>query len=194
LAAGWSAVGSLETIVFEKFEPAARQAFLDARAEASRAGQDEIRSEHVLLGLLAEPGPAADALAAAGLDLAALRARLPRGEYEAPGGMDADALSTLGIDLDAVRRATDAAFGPGALDRVAVPGRSRLPIADDARQTLAQALRQAKRLGQHRISSGHMLIGILDQPRNGALTVLTQAGTDIAALRADVLRRILATA
>ena len=104
--------------MFERFEPAARQAFVDARDEAGRAGQDEIRSEHVLIGLLREPGPAADALTAAGLELAALRARLPRGDHDAPGGLDADALSTLGIDLDAVRRATDAAFGPGALDRV----------------------------------------------------------------------------
>jgi hypothetical protein len=35
-----------------------------------------------------------------------------------------------------------------------------------------------------------MLIGILDQKRNGALTVLTQAGADLGALRADVLQRI----
>jgi len=180
--------------MFERFEPAARQAFVDARDEARRAGQDKIRSEHVLLGLLAEPGPAADALAAAGLDLTALRRRVPRGGFDGPGGLDADALATLGIDLDAVRRATDAAFGPGALDRVGVPGRSRLPIANDAKQTLVGAVRQAERLGQRRISSGHMLIGILDQPRNTALTVLTQSGTDIAALRADVMRRITATA
>jgi hypothetical protein len=40
--------------------------------------------------------------------------------------------------------------------------------------------------------SGHMLIGILDQRCNGALTVLSRAGADIQALRADVLRRITA--
>jgi ATP-dependent Clp protease ATP-binding subunit ClpA len=180
--------------VFERFEPAARQAFVDARDEASRAGQDKIGSEHLLLGLLAGPGPAADALSAAGLELASLRARVPRGGQVAPAGLDGDALATLGIDLDAVRRATDAAFGPGALDRVAVPGRSRLPIADDAKATLAQAVRQAQQLGQREISSGHMLLGIIDQRRNGALTVLSQAGTDIDALRADVLRRITVAA
>jgi ATP-dependent Clp protease ATP-binding subunit ClpA len=178
--------------MFERFEPAARQAFVDARDEAHQAGQDKIRSEHVLVGLLREPGPAADALSAAGLELPALRARLPRGAADTGGGLDAEALSSLGIDLDAVRRATDAAFGPGAIDRVAVPGRPRLPIADDAKQSLAGAVRQAQELGQRTISSGHMLIGILDQKRNGALIVLTQAGTDVAALRADVMRRITA--
>jgi ATP-dependent Clp protease ATP-binding subunit ClpA len=180
--------------MFERFEPAARQAFVDARDEADRAGQDEIRSEHLLIGLIREPGPAAEALTAAGFELAALRAGLPRGDFDSPDRLDAGALSTLGIDLDAVRRATDAAFGPGALDRVAVPGRRRLPIAGDAKQSLAGAVRQAQQLSQRSISSGHMLIGILDQRGNGALTLLTGAGADIAALRADVLDRITASA
>lgn len=178
--------------MFERFEPTARQAFVDARDEARRAGRDRIGSEHVLLGLLAEPGAAADALTAAGLDLESLRARVPRGSHEAPAGLDADGLAILGIDLDAVRRATDAAFGPGALDRAAVPGLSRLPVADDAKAGLVQAVRQAQQLGQRQISSGHMLLGIIDQRRSGALTLLTQAGVDIAALRADVVRRITA--
>jgi ATP-dependent Clp protease ATP-binding subunit ClpA len=176
--------------MFERFEPAARQAFVDARNEAGRAGQDKIRSEHVLLGLLAEPGKAADALTAAGLTLTDLRARVARGKHETPAGLDPDALASLGIDLDTVRRATDAAFGPGALDRAPVPGRKRLPIADDAKQTLVGALRQAERLGQRQITSGHMLIAIIDQPRNGARTLLADAGADVSALRADVLRRI----
>jgi ATP-dependent Clp protease ATP-binding subunit ClpA len=178
--------------VFEKFEPTARQAFLDARDEARRAGQDRVGSEHVLLGLLTEPGAAAEALTAAGLDLESLRARVPRGSHEAPAGLDAEGLATLGIDLDAVRRATDAAFGPGALDHAAVPGASRLPIADDAKAGLVKAVRQAQQLGQRQISSGHMLLGLIDQRRNTALTLLAQAGIDIAALRADVLRRITA--
>jgi ATP-dependent Clp protease ATP-binding subunit ClpA len=176
--------------MLERFEPAARQALLDARAEAGRAGQDKIRSEHVLLGLLAEPGTAADALEAAGLSLADLRARLPRGSRPGSAVLDADALASLGIDLDSVRRATDAAFGPGALDLVHVPGRGRLAFADDARRTLAGAVRQAHQHGRHEISSGHVLVGIIDQPRNGALTLMSEAGVDIAALRADVLRRI----
>ena len=178
--------------MFERFEPAARQAFVDARQEAGQAGQDQIRSEHVLLGLLREPGSAADALTAAGLSLESLRAHVRRGGSDAPAGLDADALATLGIDLDAVRRATDAAFGPGALDRAAVRGQARLPVADDAKQALGRAVYRAQKLGQREITSGHMLIGILDSRNNGALTALTQAGTDIQALRADVLRRITA--
>jgi ATP-dependent Clp protease ATP-binding subunit ClpA len=176
--------------MLERFEPAARQALVDARNEAGRAGQDKIRCEHVLLGLLAEPGTAADALAAAGLTLDGLRARVPRGSHPAPVALDADALASLGIDLDAVRRATDAAFGPGALDHVQVPGRRRLMFAEDAKRTLASAVRQAHQRGQREITSGHMLVAIIDQPRNGALALMSDAGINIPALRADVLSRI----
>jgi ATP-dependent Clp protease ATP-binding subunit ClpA len=144
----------------------------------------------LLLAVVTQPGEAAEALAMLGLTAQDLRARLPHGAHPGPAGLDADALSSLGIDLDAVRRATDAAFGPGALDRVIPPGGKRLQFADDAKRTLAGAARQAVRHGDRQITTGHMLIGIIDQPRNGALTVLAEAGADTAALRADVLRRI----
>jgi ATP-dependent Clp protease ATP-binding subunit ClpA len=175
--------------VFERFASAARLAVADARNEAGRAGHDKIRSEHLLLGLLAEPSEAADALTAAGLTMPGLRAALPPGKTGRPAGMDADALATLGIDLDAVRRATDAAFGRGALDRVVLPGRGRFQAADDTKHALAGALRRAVDQGHKEITAGDLLISILDQPRSGALEILTRAGVDIPALRADVLRR-----
>jgi ATP-dependent Clp protease ATP-binding subunit ClpA len=176
--------------MFEQFAHSARQAVADAREEAARAGQDQIRSEHVLVGLLREPGPAADALTAAGLDAGSLRQRLPQGDHEHAPDLDGKALAILGIDLDAVRRAADAAFGPGALDRARVPGRLRMPLSPDAEQALVGAVRQAHQGGHRQISSGHLLLGILDQRRNGALAVLTMAGADIGALRADVVRRL----
>lgn len=176
--------------MFERFTMSARQAVEDARAEAGLTGHDRIRSEHLLIGLLREPGPAADALAAAGLDADALRTQLPAGPLEADGALDNDALASLGIDLDAVRRATDAAFGPGALDRVTVPGRRRLRFAEDAKQSLAGGVRLAVHNSHRQITSGHLLFGILDQPGNGARDLLSRAGADIETLRADVLRRI----
>jgi ATP-dependent Clp protease ATP-binding subunit ClpA len=176
--------------MFEQFAQSARQAVADARQEAAKAGQDQIRSEHVLVGLVREPGLAADALTAAGLDAGLLRDQLPHGDHEAPADLDAEALATLGIDLDAVRRAADAAFGPGALDRASVPGRFRMPLSPDAKQALIGAVRHAHSDGRRQISSGHLLLGILDQKRNGALTVLAGTGTDVAALRADIVRRL----
>jgi ATP-dependent Clp protease ATP-binding subunit ClpA len=176
--------------MFEQFAPSARQAVADARQEAALAGQDQIRSEHVLVGLMREPGTAADALTAAGLDAGSLRERLPQGDREYAPDLDADALATLGIDLDAVRRAADAAFGPGALDKARVPGRFRMPLSPDAKQALIGAVRRAHQDGHRQISSGHLLLGILDQKDNGALTVLAETGTDVAGLRADVIRRL----
>jgi ATP-dependent Clp protease ATP-binding subunit ClpA len=176
--------------MLEQFEPAARLALADARNEAGHAGQRQIRSEHVLLGLLAEPGLAADALTAAGLDVTDLRSRIPHSGNSVPPALDAEALASLGIDLDAVRRATDAAFGRGALDLVVPAGRKLLPIADDTREMLVRAVREAHRSGRRTISSGHMLLGILDQQRNGALALLTDAGADVTALRTDIRQRL----
>jgi ATP-dependent Clp protease ATP-binding subunit ClpA len=173
--------------MFERFEPSARQALSDARDEARRAGQDRISSEHVLLGLLAQPGAAADALADAGLTLPELRSRVPA---RSGRSLDADALASLGIELDAVRRATDAAFGPGSLDQARRPSRRQLPMAADTKQTLVGAVRHAHQHGEREITSGHLLIGILDQPDSCAGAILTETGTDLQALRADVLRRL----
>jgi ATP-dependent Clp protease ATP-binding subunit ClpA len=170
--------------------PAARQAVLAARNEASRAGERQIRSEHFLLGLMAVPGPAASTLEAGGIQLADVRRHMPTGAGAASAGLDSEALASIGIDLDTIRRATDAAFGPGALDRAARPRSERTTFADDAKQVIIGAVRSAETLGQRQISTGHLLLGALEQDHGGAVTVLTQAGADIPALRADVLSRI----
>lgn len=175
--------------MLERFEPAARELIEGARQEAGLACQDQVHSEHLLLALLRQPSAAADALAAAGLDLQSLRARVPHGASPA-GDLDADALARVGIDLDAVRRAADSAFGAGALDSAPVPGRKRIGFAADARQVLASGAKAAQHLASRTVSSGHLLLGLLDADRNGAQAVLAQTGVDIPALRADVLRRI----
>ncbi|MGO8978210.1 MAG: Clp protease N-terminal domain-containing protein [Streptosporangiaceae bacterium] len=181
--------------MFERFDRDARHAVVRARQEAAQAGQDGVGTEHLLTALLAEPGVAADALAAAGLDVAGLRARLPAGSAGRPEQLDADALASLGIDLDAVRRATDAAFGPDALERVAT-WRGRRGITSgprfrpDAKKALELTVRSASRLGHHHMSSGHVLLGIIDQPGNPALDLLADLEVSVAALRADVTRRL----
>jgi len=186
---------------FERFRDDARHAVVVARDEAVRARQDQIGCEHLLLGLLCEPGVAAEALTAAGLNITSLRAALPVGGNAAsPDPLDAESLASLGIDLDAVRRATDAAFGHGALDRASAPRRDRLRITGgrrmtaDSKKSLELALRAAVGLRQNYISSGHVLLGILDQEDNAAQAALRAAGIDPAGLRADVLRRMTAAA
>jgi ATP-dependent Clp protease ATP-binding subunit ClpA len=179
--------------MFERFSQDARRVVVRARHEAVRAGQGQIGCEHLLLGLLAEPGPAAAAMTAAGLELTALRAQLSHGSRPEPDPLDADALASVGIDLDAVRRAADAAFGPGALDR-AGHGRARrsgrMRVTAEVKKALELGLRAAVKLRQREISGGHLLTGIIDQGDNGALDLLAASAVDAAGLRADVLSRL----
>jgi ATP-dependent Clp protease ATP-binding subunit ClpA len=182
--------------MFERFHQDARAAVVQARDEAIRAGQREIGTEHLLIALLDGPGLAADALTAAGADAADLRARIPHGEAGQQEPLDGDALASIGIDLDTVRRASDAAFGAGSLDRVKAGRRGRRGITDgirmtkDAKKALELALRAAVRHDHRHISSGHLLLGITDQAASPAVTALTAAGIDTGSLRADVLRRM----
>ena len=181
--------------MFERFHQDARRVVERARHEAAQAGQGQIGCEHLLLGLLAEPGLAAAALTATGLDLRALRERLPQASQQQPNPLDAEALASVGIDLDQVRRAADARFGPGALGRAAQarrPGRMR--FTTDAKKALELAVRTAVGRRHREITGGHLLIGIIDQGHNGALDLLAAAGADAATLRADALRRLSAAA
>lgn len=184
--------------MFERFDQDARGAVALARQETVNARQDHIGCEHLLLGLLAAPGVASQTLTDAGLDLSELRALVRRGDAAEPDPLDPDALATLGIDLDAVRRATNAAFGQGALDRVRTRRRDKLrvtggiPMSAEAKRSLELALRTAVRDHRGHLSSGHLLIGILDQADNAALDAMLAAGIDPQALRADVVRRMTA--
>jgi ATP-dependent Clp protease ATP-binding subunit ClpA len=187
--------------MFERFHPDARRAVVVAYQEATRGGQDHIGCAHLLLGLLSVPGAAAEAMTAAGLGLAGLRAVLPGNSSAADSDpLDAEALASLGIDLDAVRRATDASFGRGALDRAGAARRGRrlitghIPMSPDLKQSLELALRATAASRRRDISPGHVLIGILSQADNSALVALRAAGIDPVALRADVTRRMGAAA
>jgi ATP-dependent Clp protease ATP-binding subunit ClpA len=179
--------------MFERFRQDARRAVMRAREEAAAAGQGEIGCGHLLVGLLAEAGPAAAAMTAAGLELTALRSRLPQAGRAEPDELDADALASVGIDLDQVRRAAEATFGPGALDRARrararKPGRMRLTAG--AKKALELALRAAIELRHRELTGGHLLIGIIDQGHNGALDLLSAFAASPAALRADVITRL----
>jgi ATP-dependent Clp protease ATP-binding subunit ClpA len=178
--------------MFERFAAQTRQTVHLALSEARVLGASRIGTEHLLLGLAhGRSGPAADALKAVRLDAAALRKRVAEhGETEP---LDADSLAVLGIDLDQVRRAAEAAFGPGALDRPARPTAARTTRArmtPAAKQAMACALRVAQSRHDSSLTPGHLLIGIIDQGDNQALGMLTAAGVDPATLRADALRRM----
>ena len=181
--------------MFERFTTEARQAVHFALVRGARAGreQDRRRAHPARAGARpirgrrpmrcvppASTPPGCRTLAVAQPELAPL---------------DADSLAVLGIDLDQVRRAAEAAFGPGALDRPAgSPGAptTRARMTQDAKEAMASGLRVAQSRHDHAIPAGHLLAGLIDQGDNEALRMLAAAGVDPAALRADVLRRMAA--
>lgn len=182
--------------MFERFTTQSRHAVQLALSEARVLGARRIGAEHLLLGLThGRSGPAADALKAAGLDAAALRKLAVAHPDTEP--LDADALAVLGIDLDEVRRAAEAAFGPGALDHPARPRSGRTTTArltPAAKEAMGCALRLAQSRHDGSLTPGHLLIGIIDQGDNEALGLLVAARVDLAALRADALSRMSAAA
>lgn len=178
--------------MFERFTTDARQAVHLALSEARVLRASRIGSEHLLLGLAhGRSGAAAEALRAAGLDAPTLRKLTVTQSGAAP--LDADSLAVLGIDLDEVRRAAEAAFGPGALDRPARPAGSRTTRArmtPEAKEAISRSLRVARARHDYALTAGHLLAGLIDQGDNEAVRVLTAADVDPAALRADVVSRL----
>ena len=181
--------------MFERFTSDARQVVVRAQQEARLLQHGFIGCEHLLLALSSGPdNPAGAALTAFGVDAGELRQRLAGFAGAGGGGLDADALAELGIDLDSVRRAAEASFGPGALDRR--PGRcarsGHIPFTPRAKKSLELALRTAARRKDHVITPGHLLLGMIDQRNNAALLLLKAEGVASEALREEVSRRMTA--
>lgn len=89
---------------FGRFTPRARNVVVTAQNEARAAGNTEIRTEHLVLGLLAEPdGLAARAVAAQGIAAddvrAAVTAALPPAAQDVPDLVPFDASSKKALEL-----------------------------------------------------------------------------------------------
>ncbi|GAA4610153.1 Clp protease N-terminal domain-containing protein [Actinoallomurus liliacearum] len=181
--------------MFERFTDEARQVVKLAQEEARRRRHPFIGTEHLLLAFLDEGhGPAAQALTAQGVTGSDIDRRMTLLTGPPDNGLDPEALATIGIDLDQVREATEASFGPGALNPRGCHHREvrrgHIPLTKRAKKILEFALREALALGHNYIGSGHMLLGLLREDHGLAVRLLTDAGVDLTALRADVTRRI----
>ena len=166
--------------MFERFTKEARAAVVGAQAVARDTGSRSINTRHLLLVLAEQPGSAHRALRAVGTDLQALTATV-RADLWA-GGLDGNALADLGIDLDAVRRQTAAVFGPDSLKRAGRTPAGHIPFMPDAKKALQLALREAIRLRQKSIHTGHLMLGIL-RAESAGQALLQQAHVDTDALR-----------
>ncbi|HZC73868.1 MAG TPA: Clp protease N-terminal domain-containing protein [Jatrophihabitans sp.] len=192
--------------MFERFTPDARQVVVRAQQEARNFAHPWLGTEHLLLGVLDASGePAAAVLGDLGITLDTARDAL--GHLVGRGGFcanDAAALRTVGIDLEQVRRAAEANFGPGALDRPVAQCRRRaslfrrrrvddsydgLPFMPRAKRVLERARNEAKSSGVGDIDVDHLLLGLLDPKGNMAVELIRHLGADPELVRARLRAR-----
>jgi ATP-dependent Clp protease ATP-binding subunit ClpA len=123
------------------------------------------------------------------------------------GGLDRDALAAIGIDVGAVRARIEASFGPGALIQAgqAAPRRPRLarlnprrvsgagrdgaflPHGPGAGQSLGNALREAQARHVTQFSTEHLALGLLAVDEGLVPPILSALGVSAPALRAAIL-------
>jgi ATP-dependent Clp protease ATP-binding subunit ClpA len=179
----------------DRMGPDVQAAWRAATTASVELGHSWVGTEHLLLGLLAGPptDPAAAALSSAGVTGPAVRAALAR--QGAAGALDERALlATLGVDVDAVRARITTSFGPGAVG--ALYSRRRragrrlgrgplcgLGVAPRAKRALEHARRAAQTAGRPEMTTGDLLLGLLDVPDGMAVRLLRTLGIDPAAVR-----------
>ena len=197
--------------MFERFTDKARTVVVTAKAAARERSDDQIGLKHMLYGLVTSDGVAARALAALGVDEAAVERELGRagtaggGPAGPPGERDDEvgALATIGIDLDEIKRRIEESFGPGALDRVPLTPKGplnwtgdRFPIGEQAKLSLAMSIREARALHHSYIGTEHMLLGLLRVAKRHphgqfASVTLPDLGLDLATAHERVQTEVL---
>ena len=139
------------------------------------------------------------------------------------GSMDRDALAAIGIDLDVVRARIEAAFGPGALTRVPsasqrgrgcrrrpITGLLRhrrrrarqatappadpapaghIPFTPRAKKSLEHSLREAKMRHDNYIGVEHLTLALVGMNDGTVPPILSALGTSQATLRAAIFDR-----
>lgn len=169
--------------MFERFSRHARVAVVLAPEEARELEANEIRPEHILVGVLQSSGRELAALLAAfGLTSDVVRAELA--DADVPGDEsfdgDAEALRSIGIDLRSVRANVDRTFGDGAFDNaLRSTGRRRrrrahLPFTKSAKKVLELALRESLAHKDGYIGCEHVLLGILRGGDDRAVGLITE--------------------
>jgi ATP-dependent Clp protease ATP-binding subunit ClpA len=179
--------------MFERFTPDARQIVMGAQREAVELRHSIFGTEHLLLAMLDNPGTAGEVLHEAGLEAEAVRSEIVRlvGAVEPLlSEEDAEALRTVGIDADAVLARIQESFGAQALLPPAKARRGwfgrrhqRATFSPRARKVLELSLREAIRLQNKEIRSGHILLGLIRENGGLAAQIIAEAGVDADALK-----------
>ena len=154
-----------------------------AQEEARELDADEIRPEHLLVGVLQSAGrDLSRVLAGHGLTAELMRERLATADSPIDESFDDDveALRSIGIDLRAVRENIDRTFGSGTYDNaLRKSGRRRrrrghIPFTKPAKKALELSLREALAHKDNTIGCEHIMLGILRGGDKFTLGLITE--------------------
>lgn len=186
--------------MFERFTEGSRAVLVEAQGLALELGSPYLGAGHLLYGCAeGREETAGRPLNDCGITGASIRRSLPRAKERPAGEIDLDALSAIGIDYEGIRAAVDETFGAGALEaapdrRIRTDRGRKPPFTREAKQALELTLRVTQELHHHRITPGHLLLGLLRLDNEFVSHTVEGAGTTVASLSAAVLTRVAAAA
>jgi ATP-dependent Clp protease ATP-binding subunit ClpA len=169
--------------MFERFSRNARVAVVLAQEEARELNSDEIRPEHLLVGVLQSAGHELSAvLGGYGLTADVIRERLMAAKYGPDESFDddAEALKSIGIDLYSVRDNVNRTFGESAFDNaLRKSGRRRrrrghIPFTRPTKKVLELSLREALAHQNNGIGCEHIVLGIVRGGDKFTLGLITE--------------------
>jgi ATP-dependent Clp protease ATP-binding subunit ClpA len=157
-------IAAIPAPTLERFTDRARHVVAAATEEAGNLGEQTVGSQHILLGLFAEPG-----------------------------GLAGRALTAMNVSQEHVRAAVSAAREPGA-GAPATPaqstGQAAPTFADDAKRALRDALAVALELGHNYIGTEHLLLGLYRNEGSLAARILAEADARESAARAHIMEML----
>ena len=181
--------------MLERFSRGARVSVVLAQEAARELSSEEVRPEHLLVGVLKSAGrDLSGVLGGCGLTADTIRDRLASTDRsdEESFEADAEALRSIGIDLQTVRDAVDRTFGADTYDNaLRKSGRRRrrrghIPFTKPAKKVLELSLREALAHKDNWIGCEHIVLGILRAGDKFTLGLITEH-VDSAQLRATVV-------
>ncbi|HET6735393.1 Clp protease N-terminal domain-containing protein [Mycobacterium sp.] len=175
--------------MFERFSRNARVSVVLAQEEARELDAQEIRPEHLLVGVLQSAGrDLSSLLGGYGLTADVIRDRLAAADSAGDETFDddAEALRSIGIDLRAVRDSVASTFGADAFDQaLRKSGRRRrrrghIPFTKPAKKVLELSLREALAHKDNWIGCEHIMLGILRSDDKFTLGLIAEhVGTSV---------------
>src|SRR3954454_7557830 len=101
------------------------------------------------------------------------------------GGVAATVLQNLSVELDEIQQKIEETVKKGKAGQASGPD---LPYTSRAKKVLELAMAEARDLNHSYVGTEHLLLGLLREEKGIAAQVLTDAGVNLDAARAETLR------